>query len=66
MYFDSLIPPKRLSQSITRLIGAQSCCIISDSVVDSDGRGKVNTPENLNKNVLNYVLWKKCSIGVGL
>ena len=57
--------PKRLSQPFTRLIGAQSWCINSDSVVDSDGKKKVNAPEHLYKNVLNYVLYKKCSNRVG-
>ena len=60
--FDWLMSPKRPTQRISRRTSRQSWCISSDSVVYPIERGKVVAPENLYKDLLNFVLYQECVI----
>ena len=61
LYFHWVMSPKRPSQPIPCLIGRQSWCISSDSVVYSDGSRKVGMPRSMYENVIICVLYQQCS-----
>ena len=61
LHFDWLISPEKFSQPILRLTSRQFRSISSDSVMHSDGRKKLCTPENLYEKVVKYLLYKECS-----